>query len=94
MENKVKLHVLKIQEKFFYDVLTGAKKAELRKNDRDFQVGDMIHFTDIDGYEFADAVHNFTTCSAFRITHILDASIVIPDLKEMEYVILSIERIG
>lgn len=94
MENKIKLHMLKIQEPFFYDVLTGAKKAELRKNDRDFHVGDMIHFTDVDGYEYADAVRNFTTCSAFRITHILDASIVIPDIKEMEYVILSIERVG
>ena len=93
MREKIKLHILKIQEPFLYDVLTEAKKAELRKNDRDFQVGDMIHFTDVDGCEYADVVRNFTSCSVFRITHILDASIVIPNLKEMEYVILSIERV-
>ena len=95
MDNKVKMHTLKIQEPFFYDVLTGVKKAELRKNDRDFRVGDLIHFTDVDGYEYMDAQRNSVCCLlAFKITHVLDAAIVIPNLKEMEYVILSIERVG
>lgn len=88
------MHTLKIQESFFYDVLTGDKKAELRKNDRDFRVGDLIHFTDVDGYEYMDTQRNLLCCLlAFKITHVLDAAIVIPNLKEMEYVILSIERV-
>lgn len=77
MDNKVKMHTLKIQEPFFYDALTGVKKAELRKNDRDFRVGDLIHFTDVDGYEYMDAQRNSVCCLlAFKITHVLDAAIV------------------
>ena len=92
MEGKIKLHVLKIQEPYFYDVIGNLKKAELRKNDRNFQEGDLIHFTDVDGYEFADCVRNISSTLLFRITHVLDASKVIPNLKEHEYVVLSIER--
>ena len=88
------MHTLKIQEPFFYDVLTETKKAELRKNDRDFKVGDLIHFTDVDGYEYINAKIDVSCYTVFRITHILDASIVIPSLKESEFVVLSIERVN
>ena len=92
-ENKVKLHVLKIQEEFYIEVLRGDKKAELRNNDRNFQVGDLIHFTDVDGYEFPIETAKLGYTTTYRITHILDASVVIPDIKENKYVILSIERV-
>lgn len=93
MKNNIKMHILKMQTKYMYDVVIGAKKAELRKNDRDFKVGDLIHFTDVDGYEFVDVQTNMTPCAVWRITHILDVSVVIPKIKEGKYVILSIERI-
>jgi uncharacterized protein involved in high-affinity Fe2+ transport len=37
------LHVLKTQERYFYAVEEGLKDFELRKNDRDFKVGDDVH---------------------------------------------------
>ena len=37
-----KVHELKILPKFFKDVLSDNKTFELRKNDRDFKVGDSL----------------------------------------------------
>ncbi len=36
------LHDLKILPDFFYDVMHGLKDFEVRKNDRDFAVGDQV----------------------------------------------------
>lgn len=44
----MKTHELKIEEKFFNDVTGGKKTFELRKNDRDFKVDDMIALCEID----------------------------------------------
>ncbi len=44
----MKLHELKIKHKYLVDIARGVKTFELRKNDRDYQVGDLIHFIDID----------------------------------------------
>lgn len=38
------IHVLKIEEKYYIDILRGVKTFELRKNDRDYKVGDLIQF--------------------------------------------------
>lgn len=43
----MKLHELKIKHEYLIDVETGKKTFELRKNDRDYQVGDLIHFIDV-----------------------------------------------
>lgn len=43
----MKLHELKILHKYLVEVDLGNKTFELRKNDRDYQVGDLIHFIDI-----------------------------------------------
>jgi len=37
-----KVHFLKIMPRFFQRVLSGNKTAELRKNDRSYQVGDIL----------------------------------------------------
>lgn len=39
---KMKNHGLKIIQPYFTDVKIGLKKFELRKNDRDFKVGDTL----------------------------------------------------
>jgi len=39
----VKLHSLKIVPSYFDDVSSGKKKFEIRKNDRDFLVGDLLN---------------------------------------------------
>lgn len=48
----MKLHELKIEHKYLIEVYMGRKTFELRKNDRDYQVGDLIHFVKTDGFEY------------------------------------------
>ena len=82
----MKLHILKIEKSYFKDVIENKKKAELRKNDRNFEVDDLIHFTDIYGDDF----HIFSN-NVFRITHILKD---VPKYGlDKDYVILSIEEL-
>ena len=77
------MHLLKINQKYYEDVMFGRKKAELRKNDRDFKVGDLIHFTRVDGGEYE------TIINMFVITHILPIKDLIPASED--YVMISIE---
>lgn len=44
----MKLHLLKIKDEYYKEVLNGSKSFEIRKNDRDFKTGDHIRFTDLD----------------------------------------------
>lgn len=37
-------HKLKIEQKYFEKVCAGIKNFEIRKNDRDYQVGDTVTF--------------------------------------------------
>ena len=41
------MHELKIDAHFYNDVFNGIKKFELRKDDRDFRVGDFIKLREI-----------------------------------------------
>lgn len=63
----MKLHELKIKHEYLTSILNGEKTFELRKNDRDYQVGDLISFIDIgdDGedkerYCFIDILYKIT----------------------------------
>lgn len=47
-----KLHTLKIREKYLRDIEKGTKTFELRKNDREFQVNDLIRFVDTKGQNY------------------------------------------
>jgi len=42
------IHNLKIKSEYFNAVLDGSKKFELRFNDRDFKVGDVLSLNEID----------------------------------------------
>ncbi len=42
-------HSVLILQKYFEEVLTGVKTFELRKNDRDYKVGDTIILNEFDG---------------------------------------------
>ena len=80
----MKIHELKIKNKYWAEVYEGAKMFELRKNDRDFQVGDIIQFelvdADIDISEFK-----------YRITYILKD---VPEYGlDKDYCILGIAQI-
>jgi hypothetical protein len=77
------IHHLKIYPEHFSAIMTGVKRAELRKNDRDFKVGDTLHLMETPKGscsptgEFINAV----------VTHIADVGEWLPG-----YVMLSIER--
>ena len=42
-------HVLKIKDEYYEAVASGFKRFEIRNDDRGYQVGDTIRFTDLDG---------------------------------------------
>ncbi len=44
------IHELKEHPKHFQDVLEGKKTFEVRRHDRDFQVGDLLALNEIDPY--------------------------------------------
>lgn len=82
----MKLHILKIKESYFLDVNRGRKKAELRQDDRQYEVGDLIHFVDVKGREI-----NWFDSNLYEITHIL-RNVEEYGLKR-GYAILSIEKV-
>jgi ASC-1-like (ASCH) protein len=40
-------HELKIEPQYFKEIISGKKKFELRKNDRNFQVGNILILKDV-----------------------------------------------
>lgn len=61
------VHALKIKSEYFKVVLAYNKNFEVRKNDRDFQVGDFVALNEIDDEG------NYTGSHAVRkITYILN----------------------
>lgn len=63
----MKLHILKIRPEYFCHVLYGVKRFELRKDDRDYEVGDIIHFINSTTEDEFPSNQN----DVFKITYIL-----------------------
>lgn len=77
------IHVLKISDQYFLDIIANKKKFEIRKNDRSFKVKDKIDFC----YEHGLRIR---PNSRYVITYILKN---VPEYGLMDgYVILSIEK--
>jgi hypothetical protein len=76
----IKVHELKIQHQYYWDVLSGVKTAELRMNDRDFKVGDMVKLLD----PSSKGIYTLLI-----ITHVCDY----PDALKEGYVMLSFKII-
>lgn len=78
-----KIHDLKILPKYFDLVKRGIKNFEVRKNDRDFKVGDMLELL-----EWDDKKHIYTGRNERRkIIYILNDS----DYCKEGYVILGLD---
>jgi hypothetical protein len=76
------VHTLKIADAWYRALAMGEKRSELRRNDRDFQVGDTINFTNRAG-ELRDKY------TSWRITHVLEDFEGLAD----GYAILSVRRV-
>lgn len=72
-EEGVKVHQIRLLTKYFDDVLSGKKSFELRKNDRDYKVGDILEMT-----EFKDG-KNTGRMARMIVTYFLDGFTGIED---------------
>lgn len=79
-----RVHELKIYPEFFHPVCTGNKRAELRKNDRDYRVGDTLRL-----FEYSYTTGHTGEYINVIVTHVADVSAWLPD-----YVLLSIKLPG
>ena len=96
----MKIHELKIKEEYYKEVALGRKTFELRKNDRDYQVGDLIKFNDAlfvreckianDKY-LAEEYYPHPRETLFQITYILKD---VPEYGlDKDYCILGIKQV-
>ena len=65
----MRYHELKIKKEYIRDVFLLKKKSELRKNDRDFKAGDLIHFVTIDGKDIEKHENNL-----FIVTYVYEGT--------------------
>lgn len=65
----MKIHKLKLDIAFCDAVLNGLKTFEIRKNDRDFQIGDHIKFIPVDA--LGTCKHNIIK-KEYEITYVLN----------------------
>lgn len=73
------IHQLKIYPQYLQALVNGKKTFEVRKNDRNYQIGDILEFKD---GEFSD---NFFR---FRVSYIHSGIGMLPD-----YIVMSVQRI-
>ena len=66
-------HILKIDRQWFDRLADGSKTAEVRKHDRDFQIGDRIVFVADD--EWVPVRRGTVDALDATISHILPASV-------------------
>ena len=71
---------LKIKSEHYVDVINGTKTAEIRYNDRNYQVGDILILNEID----ENGIFTGNKC-VVTVTHILDNN----QFVQTGYVILS-----
>lgn len=78
-------HKLKVWPEYFEALIDGTKTAEVRKDDRDYKVGDLLHLR-----EWNPETESYTGReAAARVTHLVRGPHV-PD----GYVLLSLGRIA
>lgn len=82
------IHALKIKQCYLCHILQGDKNFEIRKNDRDFQVGDTIEFLPLEDKNY-DAYKMCSPLPKFLITYV-HSGLGMAD----EYVALAIARLN
>lgn len=91
----MKLHILKIKYEYFMDIGCGRKTFELRKNDRDYKVGDLIHFVDVNEQKNKSKPHNMLSMIDYDNVYVIDY--ILTDVPEYgldkDYCILGIKKL-
>ncbi len=82
------LHELKIKQCYLMHILEGMKKFEVRKNDRDYQVGDRIQFLPLedenyDVYKLASPLPDFEIIYV-HAEYLMKDDIVILGIKRLD----------
>lgn len=75
------IHQLKIEKKYFDDILSCRKRFEVRNNDREFCVGDILGLNEID-----EKSKETGRCTFAEVTYILQNNML-----QDGYVVLGIE---
>lgn len=78
-------HYLKIIPEFFNLIVSGQKTCEVRYNDREYRVGDILLLREYDYLNCSYTGRSFLC----RVTHILDSS----DYCKQGFVVMSIKAI-
>ena len=83
-----KTHILKIEGKHLRDLMTCDKKAEIRQNDRNYKVGDILSFNQGNVLRNPEYMIHDNLEIEFLITHMLFCEGLYSG-----YVMLSVQRI-
>ncbi|OTP90218.1 hypothetical protein B6D12_06640 [Gilliamella apicola] len=78
-------HSLKIKSEHYINIINGTKTAEIRYNDRNYQVGDILILNEID----ENGVFTGNKCSVI-VTHVLDDN----QYLQTGYVMLSVHMLN
>ena len=86
------IHELKILPKDFQDVIEGIRTFEIRKNDRDFKIGDILLLEEYDlNKEYVDRNDNLTNYSGRKIVKEITYILKDVDGLDNDYSILGIK---
>ena len=86
----MKTHRIKIWPSHYEAVLSGEKRAELRRNDRDYAVGDELRLCEFDpGYKYRGRLTGRE--HRVRVTHVIHGS---TEGLDPYFVVLSIAEAG
>ena len=80
-------HELKLEEKYWKRIIEGQKRFEIRKDDRDFQIGDTVSFV----HPWQEIAWGDNGEGGFRITYVLRHS-DFPDGLVPGYCVFGIEE--
>lgn len=80
------VHILKLKDCYLKEVMSKKKSFELRYDDRNYCVNDLIHFIKTDCKEFTNYKYNL-----FKITYKLDS---FEDGLHSQYCILVIKKLN
>ena len=85
------IHELKLNSKYYYDSLTNVKTFEIRKNDRNFKIGDILKLVKVvPTLEDSESGFLLEDCFHYKqITYILDDQ----EYLQEDYVCLGLQPV-